>query len=155
MTGRVLLAITTLGLAMAATGCGGTASTTPPRWGYAGPPPLYRWQDGYVEDRTDTGPIPTYQFKPNVPGQRRYAAFAKFDSRTNYITEEWYTFEGPQGLAGAPGPQGPQGSAGVAGAAGPPGPVGLAGAPGPIGPAGVEGPPGPQGSGGGIVRLNR
>ena len=67
-----------------AAGCSSTTSTTP-RFGYAGPPPLFSYQDGYVEDQTATGPIPTWANQTNVPGSRRYSRFGG-------VTEEWYTF---------------------------------------------------------------
>jgi len=114
-----------------AAGCSSTTSTTP-RWGYAGPPPLFSYQDGYVEDQTATGPIPTWWQGPNVPGSRRYSRFPG-------VTEEWYTFQGPPGPAGKPGPAGP------AGPAGSPGPVGL---PGPAGAIGLMGLQGAQGEAG-------
>jgi hypothetical protein len=50
------LAAATLVIVVA--GCSSTAST--PRWGYAGPPPLYAYWDGYVEDQTATGPTATW-----------------------------------------------------------------------------------------------
>jgi hypothetical protein len=61
---------------------------------------------------------------------------------------------GPQGIAGATGPQGPigltgatgpQGPIGLTGATGPQGPIGLTGATGPQGPIGLTGATGPQG----------
>ena len=39
-------------VALAAAGC---ASTATPRVGYGGPPPLFEYQDGYVEDRSPGG----------------------------------------------------------------------------------------------------
>ena len=87
----------------------GSATLTTPRWGYAGAPPLFSYQDGYVEDQTATGPIPTWSFSTNVPGSRRYSRFPG-------VTEEWYTFPGPPGPAG---PAGPPGAPGLAGATGP------------------------------------
>jgi len=114
-----------------AAGCSSTTSTTP-RYGYAGPPPLFSYQDGYVEDQTATGPIPTWSQGPNVPGSRRYSRFPG-------VTEEWYTFPGPPGPAGKPGPVGP------AGLAGPPGLVGLPGSPGVVGLTGLEGLQGERG----------
>lgn len=102
-----------------AAGCSSTTSTTP-RFGYAGPPPLFSYQDGYVEDQTATGPIPTWANQTNVPGSRRYSRFGG-------VTEEWYTFPGPPGPAGKPGPVGPAGPAGLPGPPGPAGPAGAAG----------------------------
>lgn len=112
-------------------GCGSTTSTTP-RWGYAGPPPLFSYEDGYVEDQSATGPVPTWALGPNVPGSRRYSRFPG-------VTQEWYTFPGPSGPAGSPGPVGPEGPAGPPG---PMGPAGVAGIAGPVGPQGPEGEPG-------------
>ncbi len=114
-----------------AAGCSSTASTTP-RFGYAGPPPLFSYLDGYVEDQTATGPLPTSALGTNVPGSRRYSGFPG-------VTEEWYTFPGPPGPAGRPGPVGP------AGPAGPPGPVGPAGPAGGVGLTGLQGAQGERG----------
>ena len=128
MTG---LAAATLVIVVA--GCSSTTST--PRWGYAGPPPLFAYLDGYVEDQTASGPIPYWRYDTNVPGSRRYAKFPR-------VPEEWYTFPGPAGPAGKPGPvglAGPPGLPGPAGPAGPEGARGVAGAPGPAGPAGLVG----------------
>jgi hypothetical protein len=121
-------------LVIVAAGCGSTTSTTP-RWGYAGPPPLFAYLDGYVEDQTASGPIPSWAYDTNIPGSRRYSKFPR-------VPEEWYTFPGPAGPAGAVGLAGPAGPAGPPGPAGVPG---IAGAPGPMGPAGVAGLPGPAG----------
>lgn len=125
--------LTALMLVIIAAGCSSTAST--PRWGYAGPPPLFAYLDGYVEDQSATGPVPTWRFSSNTPGSRRYASF-------DGVTEQWYTFPGPAGPAGTQGPAGP---AGLAGPPGPDGAPGMAGTPGPVGPAGVAGLPGPPG----------
>ncbi len=114
-----------------AAGCSSTASTTP-RFGYAGPPPLFSYLDGYVEDQTATGPVPRSAFGTNVPGSRRYSGFAG-------VTEEWYTFQGPPGPAGRPGPVGPAGPAGA------PGPVGPAGPAGAVGLTGLHGAQGERG----------
>lgn len=112
-------------LVLIAAGCSSTTSTTP-QWGYAGPPPLFAYQDGYVEDQTTTGPMPTWSFEGNVPGSRRYSDFPG-------VTEEWYTFRGPAGPAGRPGPVGALGPAGAPGPAGQPGVAGLPGSQGPQG----------------------
>jgi hypothetical protein len=114
-----------------AAGCSSTTSTTP-RFGYAGPPPLFSYQDGYVEDQTATGPMPTWDKEGRVPGARRYSGFPG-------VTEEWYTFPGPPGPAGKPGPMGPAGLAGL------PGPVGPAGPAGAVGLMGLQGAQGEQG----------
>jgi hypothetical protein len=134
MLRHLMTGLTATALVIVAAGCGSTTSTTP-RWGYAGPPPLFAYGDGYVEDQTATGPVPTWALGTNVPGSRRYANFPG-------VTEEWYTFAGPAGPAGKPGLAGLTGPAGSAGPAGPPGP---AGAPGPVGPAGAAGLPGAPG----------
>jgi hypothetical protein len=134
----LMTGVTAATLVLVTAGCSSTTSTTP-RWGYAGPPPLFAYLDGYVEDQTATGPLPTRAMGTDPPGSRRYSGFRR-------VPEEWYTFPGPAG------PAGKQGLAGPAGPAGPPGPAGapgIAGAPGPAGPAGVAGlpgPPGPQGA---------
>jgi collagen triple helix repeat protein len=131
MTG---LAAATLVIVVA--GCSSTTST--PRWGYAGPPPLYAYLDGYVEDQTANGPIANWWYSTDPPGTRRYNRFPR-------VTEQWYTFPGPAGPAGTPGPvglAGPPGLPGPAGPAGPQGTPGVAGAPGPVGPAGLAGPAG-------------
>ena len=114
-----------------AAGCSSTTSTTP-RFGYAGPPPLFAYQDGYVEDQTATGPMPTWAQGTNVPGSRRYSRFPG-------VAEEWYTFPGPPGPAGKPGPMGPAGLAGLSG------PVGLAGPSGAVGLMGLQGAQGERG----------
>jgi len=131
---HLMTGLTAAALVIVAAGCGSTTSTTP-RWGYAGPPPLFGFGDGYVEDRTATGPVPWWGQGTNVPGSRRYANFPG-------ASEEWYTFAGAAGPAGKPGLAGLTGPAGPAGPAGPSGP---AGAPGPVGPAGAGGPPGAPG----------
>lgn len=56
--------------------------------------------------------------------------------------------KGPQGAAGATGPQGPAGARGATGATGPQGPKGETGATGPQGPTGKQGPTGPTGPAG-------
>lgn len=126
MTGFMAAAV-----GIVAAGCSSTTSTTP-QFGYAGPPPLFSYQDGYVEDQTATGPVPTWALGTNVPGSRRYSRFPG-------VTEEWYTFAGPSGPAGKPGPMGPAGLAGL------PGPVGPAGPAGPVGLTGLQGPQGERG----------
>ena len=115
-------------LVIVAAGCSSTTSTTP-RFGYAGPPPLFSYQDGYVEDQTATGPMPTWDKEGRVPGARRYSGFPG-------VTEEWYTFPGPAGPAGPQGPVGPMGPVGLSGPAGAPG---LSGSTGPLGAGGEQG----------------
>jgi hypothetical protein len=134
MLRHLMTGLTAVTLVIVAAGCSSTTSTTP-RWGYAGPPPLFAHGDGYVEDQTATGPIPSWARDTNIPGSRRYSRFPG-------VSEEWYTFAGPTGPAGQPGLAGLEGSAGLGGPAGPPGP---AGAPGPVGPVGEVGPPGAAG----------
>jgi hypothetical protein len=130
----LMTGLTAAALVIVAAGCSSTTSTTP-RFGYAGPPPLFAYLDGYVEDRTASGPIPSWAYETNIPGARRYASFRN-------VPEEWYTFPGPAGPAGVEGVVGPVGPAGPAGPAGAPG---IAGVPGPVGPAGVAGLPGSPG----------
>ena len=115
-------------LVIVAAGCSSTTSTTP-RFGYAGPPPLFSYQDGYVEDQPATGPMPTWDKEGRVPGARRYSGFPG-------VNEEWYTFPGPAGLAGPQGPVGPMGPVGLSGPAGAPG---LSGSMGPLGAGGEQG----------------
>ncbi len=136
MNRQVLTTIVTL--ALAAAGCAGQSASTA-RWGYAGPPPLFRYADGYVEDRSATGPMPWWRGEqgPNPPGHRRYADFQP------WVTEAWYTFVGPAGPEGAQGPTGPQGAVG---------PVGMQG---PAGPEGVPGPTGTVGAKGSIVLIEQ
>lgn len=140
MLRQVMTGLAAASLVMVAAGCSSTTSTTP-RWGYAGPPPLFAWGDGYVEDQTATGPVPMWSTgNTNVPGSRRYSGFPG-------VTEEWYTFAGaagPAGRQGLAGPAGPAGAPGLAGSQGPAGP------PGPVGPVGVAGPPGPAGPPGAV-----
>src|SRR5438477_563700 len=93
-------------VALAAAGC---ASTATPRVGYGGPPPLFEYQDGYVEDRSPHGPLPAWAYEPAIVGSKRYYWIPG--------SPEWYTFTGPQGPAGRAGPAGPQGPRGLAGAA--------------------------------------
>jgi hypothetical protein len=138
---RGVNALLVAGLALGAAGCAATTSTGTPRWGYAGPPPLFRFADGYVEDQSATGPLQTWRFGPDMPGKKRYGWIPG--------SPEWYTLPGPPGpvgKAGPPGPQGPPGLAGSQGIIGPQGPVGVAGPPGPAGPQGVAGAPGAPGS---------
>lgn len=130
----LMTGLTAAAIVIAVAGCSSTTSTTP-RWGYAGPPPLYSFQDGYVEDQTATGPMATWDKTGNPPGARRYSRFPG-------VTEEWYTFPGPPGPAGKPGPVGPMGPVGSAGLTGPPGPMGPAGTPGSSGLSGPQGTPG-------------
>ncbi len=143
MSRYLMTGLTAAALVVIAAGCSSTAAA--PRFGYAGPPPLFAYLDGYVEDQTASGPIPSWARDTNIPGARRY-------SRSRNIPEEWYTFPGPAG------PAGPEGVAGPAGPAGPPGPAGapgVAGEPGPMGPAGVAGLPGPPGGQGEPGRVIR
>lgn len=117
-------------LLVVAAGCATTNGT--PRFGYGGPPPLYEWENGYyVEDQSIHGPLPTWAQGTAIPGSKRYWWIPG--------SPEWYTFPGPQGVAGVPGPAGPQGPPGVAGAPGIAGPVGLAGPAGTVGTAGAPG----------------
>jgi hypothetical protein len=113
-------------IALVAAGCASSATT--PRFGYGGPPPLYKFQDGYVEDRSPYGPMPTWATGTPIPGSKRYWWIPG--------SAEWYTFAGPEGPPGVAGPPGPQGTAGVAGVQGPVGPAGFAGASGPAGSTG-------------------
>ena len=130
---HLVVGLTAATLLVVAAGCSST--TTAPRWGYAGPPPLFAHEDGYVEDQTATGPVPWWARGTNVPGSRRYSRFPG-------VTEEWYTLPGPTGPAGQPGRAGLPGPPGSVGPGGPPGP---AGPPGPVGPVGEPGPPGAPG----------
>jgi hypothetical protein len=147
MLRHMMTGLTAATLVMVAAGCSSTTSTTP-RWGYAGPPPLFAHGDGYVEDQTATGPVATWARGTNVPGSRRYADFFR-------VPKEWYTFAGPAGPAGKSGLVGLAGPAGTPGLAGAPGPAGASGAVGPAGPAGPPGLPGPEGAPGapgGVIR---
>lgn len=129
MFGRGMTMAVIATLAIGAAGC----VVTPPRLGYGGPPPLYAYQDGYVEDQSRHGPLPTDAHGTAIPGSKRYWWIPG--------SPEWYVFAGPEGRPGSPGPPGPQG------------PAGIAGVPGPIGPTGVAGEPGPTGSTG-RLRVN-
>jgi collagen triple helix repeat protein len=120
---RSLTVVAVAALGLAAGGCAFPSGT--PRVGYGGPPPLYEFQDGYVEDQSRGGPLPWYAHHPNPPGGRRYGWI--------YGADEWYTFAGAAGPAGLPGPVGPQGPQGVQGPPGPAGTVAVAGLPGPAG----------------------
>ena len=111
-------------LAIAAAGC----ASTSPQFGYAGPPPLFAYQDGYVEDQSRHGPLPTYAQGTAIPGSKRYWWIPG--------SPEWYVFAGTDGPPGTAGPPGPQGPPGVSGVPGPMGPAGVAGDSGPTGPAG-------------------
>lgn len=122
MFARGMVGIATLAIATA--GC----ASTPPRLGYGGPPPLFTYQDGYVEDQSRHGPLPTYAQGTAVPGSKRYWWIPG--------SAEWYVFAGPQGPPGNAGLPGPQGPAGIAGVPGPMGPAGVGGDPGPTGPNG-------------------
>ena len=77
-----------------------------------------------------------------------------FGPKTAGVWGSGTSLVGPQGIAGATGPQGPigltgatgpQGPIGLTGATGPQGPIGLTGATGPQGPIGLTGATGPQG----------
>ena len=127
MITRALKALAVAGVALLAAGCASTASTTTSRWGYDGVVPLFAFQDGYIEDVSQSGPLPPTALGGNIPGAKRYSWLPG--------SPEWYTM-GPAGPAGPQGPQGPQGPAGVSGL---PGSTGVAGLPGPAGP---QGPPG-------------
>ena len=82
-------------VAIVAIAIAGCASTATPR-GYGGPPPLFKYQDGYAEDRSPYGPMPTNAGENStIPGSRRYYWIPG--------SAEWYTFAGPNGPAG-PGP---------------------------------------------------
>jgi len=131
MTRYLMTGLAAATVLIAAVGCSSTttSSTSTPHWGYAGPPPLFAYQDGYVEDQTTNGPLPWWSHGTSAPGSRRYSDFLN-------VPEEWYTFAGP---AGPPGPQG------VAGLMGPMGPAGLEGSAGPAGPAGERGATGAPG----------
>ena len=138
---HVTTALTAVTLVTALAGCGASTSSAP-RWGYAGPPPLFAYGDGYVEDQTTTGPVPWWAYSTNVPGARRYKNFPG-------VSEEWYTFPGP---AGSQGPVGPAGPSGPPGPRGVQGIAGVAGTPGEAGPAGPPGLPGRQGQYGSVIR---
>lgn len=129
---NVMTSIATAGLLFVVAGC----SSSPPRYGYAGPDAFpdwrgqnfYSYQNGYYamnytnNDDFKVIKICTPQPKLVLPG--RMGAV------------------GPPGIAGLAGPAGPPGAAGVSGPPGPQGPVGIGGPP---GPAGVSGPPGSRG----------
>ncbi len=129
--GRRVTALVVLGVGVAAAACATTTPSGTPRWGYAGPPPLFRFQDGYVEDRSALGPMQWWEWEVPMPGTSRYSWIPG--------SPEWYTFQGPPGPMGKQGPPGPQGPPAVAGRAGSPGPVGVAGVPGGQGSAGTQG----------------
>lgn len=135
MIRRAVIALALASLVAPAAGCATFPSGTP-RWGYAGPPPLYHFQDGSIEDVSATGPpAPWTQGNGNIPGSKRYWWIPG--------SPEWYTFAGPAGPTGKPGPAGPQG------------PAGVAGNPGPAGPSGVVGPAGGPGSAGALAERTR
>ena len=131
---NLIINVAAAGLLVAVAGC----STTPPRWGYAGPDSapgwrgqiFYEYQDGYLasnytnDDEFKVIPICTPQ--PKLVEPRSGAA----------------------GRVGRSGPAGPAGPVGVNGPQGPMGPAGAPGPPGAPGPAGVPGPPGLQGPAG-------
>lgn len=121
---RGALALVAAGLALGLAGCATTTPSGTPLFGYVGPP-LFAFEDGYVEDRSPTGPLPSWAQGPAIPGSRRYWWIPG--------SEEWYTFPGPAGVAGETGQMGPQGLAGVAGPSGLPGTAGESGARGPRG----------------------
>jgi len=125
----------TAAVAIVATAIAGCASTATPRVGYGGPPPLFKYQDGYAEDRSPYGPMPTNAGENStIPGSRRYYWIPG--------SAEWYTFAGPNG---------PAGPAGSVGPAGPQGPQGIAGAGGSSGRSGIAGARGAQGASGRLV----
>lgn len=134
MVARMLTALAVVVTSLALAGCGEMTSEQA-RFGYVGPllgPPLYAYQDGYVEDQSARGPLPDWAGESQPPpGTKRYF----------WLTpdQEWYVFQGPTGPEGKQGPmgaQGPQGQPGVVGMAGPIGPEG------PVGLAGLAGDPG-------------
>lgn len=118
MFARSVTILAVAALALLVAGC--ASSTTTPRIGYGGIVPLYEWQDGYVEDRSPTGPLAWWEKSTPIPGSKRY--------RWIPGAQEWYTFTGPAGPAGPMGSMGPQGLAGPTGEQGQPGPPGVAGA---------------------------
>ena len=67
MLRHLMTGLTAAALVIAVAGCSSTSSTTP-RWGYAGPPPLFAHGDGYVEDQTATGPIPSWSHEHERAG---------------------------------------------------------------------------------------
>ena len=95
----------TAAVAIVATAIAGCASTATPRVGYGGPPPLFKYQDGYAEDRSPYGPMPTNAGENStIPGSRRYYWIPG--------SAEWYTFAGPNGPAGPAGSVGQRGGRG-------------------------------------------
>ena len=134
MMRRVVIVLALASLLVPFAGCSTFPSGTP-RWGYAGPPPLYHFHDDVsIEHQGDTGPPAPWATGSNIPGSKRYWWIPG--------SPEWYTFQGPQGPTGKPGPAGPQGPAGAQGPAGVAGTPGPAGATGPAGAAGLQGAPG-------------
>lgn len=126
MVARMLAVIAVVIVALGLTGCGAMTSG---KWGYVGPP-LYAFQDGYVEDQTLRGPAEMALGENTGPPSVTAKRYAWINPRTE---QEWFVFQGPQGQQGvagpigAHGPQGPQGIAGIAGPQGPQGSVGVAG----------------------------
>ena len=134
MIRRVVTVLGLVGLLVPFAGCSTFPSGTP-RWGYAGPPPLYHFHDDVsIEHQGDTGPPAPWATGSNIPGSKRYWWIPG--------SPEWYTFQGPQGPTGQPGPAGPQGAAGLHGPAGVPGEPGVPGAAGAAGTGGLQGAPG-------------
>ncbi len=131
MVKRMMTALAVVTAAVGLTACA-TAPDGTSRWGYAGPPPLYAYQGGYVEDQTDRGPVPSsvHETMP-PPGTKRYWWLN--------TDQEWFVFQGPQGVEGKQGPMGAQGPQGAVGIAGIPGPTGPGGN---VGLAGLSGTPG-------------
>jgi outer membrane protein OmpA-like peptidoglycan-associated protein len=124
-----MIGIATAGLLVAVAGC----SSSPPRYGYAGPDAFpdwrgqnfYTYQDGYVA--------------MNYTNNDDYKVI-KICTPQPKLVEQGPM--GPAGRVGLVGPPGPAGRAGVSGPAGPQGPMGPQG---PVGPAGISGPPGSRG----------
>jgi len=128
---RMMTVLAAVTVAIGLAGCGATTSGTP-RWGYVGPP-LYAYQDGYVEDQSLRGPLE----RREMGGSTLRSGFKRYSWILPHETDQqWFVFQGPPGpqgqpgVMGAQGPQGPQGIAGVQGPMGPQGSVGLAGSPG-------------------------
>src|SRR6266852_1905038 len=128
-------------------------STAKPWPGTATLPPLYAYENRYVEA------VPLGAYWESETRDRHTAAESPPVPCHLKATYTW--LPGPAGRPGPPGPPGPMGPAGppgvvgpggvpgapgsAVGPAGPPGPPGPAGPPGPPGPAGPPGPPGPAG----------
>lgn len=135
---RMMVALAAVTVAIGLAGCGATTSGTP-RWGYVGPP-LYAYQNGYVEDQSLRGPLQPFAGGENSPLSTLRAGFTRYSWILPHETDqEWFVFQGapgPQGKPGLMGAQGPQGLQGIAGLQGPMGPQGS------VGVAGKAGQPG-------------